>query len=132
MKLHHIGIAVADLKSSILRHKATFNISPITEIVTDAAQKVKVVLLSGDERRRAPIELIAPLSKDSPISKILEKENSLYHICFEVESIDHALKVARRQGAIIVSEPTESKLHEGKRIAFIYTRDKYLVEFVEK
>lgn len=132
MKLHHIGIVVDDLKSSILRHRSTFNIRPITEIVTDSVQKVRVVLLSGDEERGVPIELIAPLTEDSPVSRVLEKENHLYHVCFEVDNIDHALKVARTQGAIIVSKPAEATLYKGKRIAFIYTRDKYLVEFVEK
>jgi methylmalonyl-CoA/ethylmalonyl-CoA epimerase len=131
MKLHHIGIASDDLKSSILRHKATFNMHPISEIINDTVQRVKVVLLSSDDGGM-PIELIAPLTEDSPVAKALKKENRLYHICFEVDNIDLALGTARKQGAIIVSKPMKAKLHKNKRIAFIYTRDKYLVEFVEK
>jgi len=132
MRLHHIGIVTDDMKSGIQRHKALFNLHPVTRVVKDADQKVAVVLLSTPKEEDIAIELIAPLAKDSPVSNVLKKGTRLYHICFEVYDIENALDSARKQGAIVVSKPSKAKLFEGKRIAFIYTRDKYLIEFLEK
>jgi len=132
MKLHHVGIITSDIKSGIQHHKALFNFHPITEIVEDPVQKVAVVLLSDPEEEGIPIELIAPLTDDSPISNILKEKTRLYHLCFLVEDIEKAIKHARRHGSIIISRPAPAKLYNGKRIAFIYTPDKYVVEFLEK
>lgn len=132
MKLHHVGIVTSDIKSGIQHHKALFNFHPITEIVEDPVQKVAVVLLSGPEAESMPIELIAPLAEDSPVSNILKGRTRLYHLCFLVDNIEEALKNARKHGAIIVSTPAPAELYKGKRIAFIYTPDKYVVELLEK
>jgi len=132
MKLHHVGIVVDDIESGIQLHKALFGFDPITEVVDDPIQKVSVVLLSGPEADSVPIELIAPLSDDSPVSKILKGNTRLYHLCFLVENIEETLKNFRSHGAIIISGPVPAELYEGKRIAFVYTPDKYVVELLEK
>jgi len=132
MRLHHVGIVTDDLESAVQRHKDLFNLHPVTEIVRDPIQKVEVVLLSTPGNEGVTIELIAPLTRDSPVSSFLSKGTGLYHVCFEVDDIDKALANARKHGAIIVSKPTEARLYEGRRISFLYTRDKYLVEFVER
>ena len=103
----------------------------ITKIVKDPIQKVSVVLLSDPEEKILPIELISPLDEGSPISNILRKGIHLYHLCFSVENLDVELKKARKKGAIIVSGPVHSKLYNGKRIAFIYLPDGYVVELLE-
>ena len=132
MKLHHVGVVVEDIKAGIQRYKAMFDFVPVTEVVDDHVQKVSVVLLSSPEIGSIPIELIAPLSDDSPVSKILQENIRLYHLCFLVEDIEASLKKLRRNGAIIISEPVAADLFEGKRIAFVYTPDKYVLELLEK
>lgn len=132
MRLHHVGIVTDDMKSGIQHHKALFNLHPVTKVMNDLNQKVAVVLLSTAEQEGISIELVAPLTKASPVSNILKKGTRLYHICFEVDDIEKALNNARKQGAIVVSRTSQAKLYKGKRIAFVYTRDKYLVEFLEK
>jgi methylmalonyl-CoA/ethylmalonyl-CoA epimerase len=132
MKLHHVGIVVEDIESGIQRHKAMFGFDPITEVVDDSIQKVSVVLLSDPAAESVPIELIAPLADDSPVSKILKGKSRLYHLCFLVDNIEEALRNFRGQGAIVISGPVPAELYEGKRIAFVYTPDKYVVELLEK
>lgn len=132
MKLHHVGIVTSDIESGIQHHKNLFNFHPVTEIVRDPIQKVAVVLISGPEAGSVPIELITPLTDNSPISNILRRGTRLYHLCFLVDDIEEALRNARRHGAIIISRPSPAELYEGKRIAFIYTPDKYVVELLEK
>lgn len=132
MKLHHVGIVVDDIKSGIQRYKALFGFVPITEVADDLIQKVSVVLLSNPEADGVPIELIAPLTGDSPVSNILKGNVRLYHLCFLVENIDDALKNFRSNGSIIISGPVPAELFDGKKIAFVYTPDKYVVELLEK
>ena len=132
MKLHHVGIVVDDIEAGIQRYKALFGFVPVTEVVDDPVQKVSVVLLSSPESDGAPVELIAPLTDDSPVSNILKGNVRLYHLCFLVENIEEALKNFRSNGAIIISGPVAAELFEGKRIAFVYTPDNYVVELLEK
>jgi methylmalonyl-CoA/ethylmalonyl-CoA epimerase len=132
MKLHHVGIVVDDIESGIQRYKALFGFVPITEVADDPIQKVSVVLLSNPEADGVPIELIAPLTCDSPVSNILKGNVRLYHLCFLVENIEEALKNFRGNGAIVISGPVPAELFDGKKIAFVYTPDKYVVELLEK
>ena len=132
MKLHHVGIVVDDIESGIRRYRAMFGFVPVTEVVNDQVQKVSVVLLSGPEADSVPVELIAPLTNDSPVSKILKGNVRLYHLCFLVTDIEEELKKFRSNGAIIISGPVPADLFEGKRIAFVYTPDNYVVELLEK
>ena len=132
MKLHHIGIVVQDIENGIQRYKSMFGFTPITEVINDPIQKVSVVLLSDPELHSLPIELIAPLTDDSPVSKILKGKTRLYHICFLVENIEDSIKLLRSNGAIIISGPVPADLFKGKRIAFVYSPDNYIIEILEK
>lgn len=132
MKLHHVGIVVDDIESGIQRYRAMFGFVPVTKVVKDQVQKVSVVLLSDPEKVSVPIELIAPLTDDSPVSKILKGNMRLYHLCFLVEDLEEALKNFRSNEAIIISGPVPADLFDGKRIAFVYTPDKFVVELLEK
>lgn len=132
MKLHHVGIVVDDIESGIQRYKALFGFVPVSDVVDDPIQKVSVVLLSNPESDEAPIELIAPLTDDSPVSNILKGNLRLYHLCFLVDNIEEALQNFRNNGAIIISGPVPAELFEGKKIAFVYSPDKYVIELLEK
>jgi len=78
MRLHHIGIASNNIQEAIERHKALFGLRQVTSVVEDPVHKVSAVLLS--DPRGVFIELIAPLTDDSPVSNILKKGISLYHV----------------------------------------------------
>jgi len=129
MKLHHIGIASNNIQEAIKRHKTLFGLRQVTSIVEDPIHKVSAVLLS--DPRGVFVEIIAPLTDDSPISNILKRGISLYHVCYLVEDLDEALKKIRRK-AVIISKPAPAKLYGGRRIAFVYTPDNYVVEFLEE
>lgn len=132
MKLHHVGIIVNDIESGIERFRALFGFVPVSKVVDDLIQKVSVVLLSNPESDSTPIELIAPLTADSSVSNILKGKVRLYHLCFLVEDLEETLTNFRINGAIIISGPVPAELFKGKRIAFVYSPDNYVVELLEK
>jgi len=129
LKLHHIGIATANIEEAVKRHKEVYGLEQVTEIVDDPLHKVSVVLLSASGE--VFIELVSPLKEDSPVSNLLKKGITLYHICYLVKDLDETLKEVKGNTTII-SKPAPAKLYDGRRIAFVYTQDKYVVEFLEE
>ena len=131
MKLSHIGILVKDIDEGIKHHEALFGFKQLTEIVDDPTQRVRVVLMAYSEDDPVKIELIAPLTDDSPVTDLLRKHQSLYHLCFEVNDIEAAKDEARKNGAIVISQPVEAPLFEDRKICFLFTKDHYIIELVE-
>jgi len=129
LKLHHIGIATDNIEEAIKRHRDVFGLEQATEIVEDPLHKVSVVLLSAGGE--VFIELVAPLGEDSPVSNLLKRGIRLYHICYLVKDLDETLEEVK-ENSIIISKPAPAKLYGGRRIAFVYTPDKYVVEFLEE
>lgn len=101
MKIHHIGIATteigetADIWNDLLGLKVDH-----TEEV--AGQKVRVCMLPVGESR---LELLEPMSADSPISKFLDKRGGgIHHIALSVENIRSALDDLKQKGARLIDE----------------------------
>lgn len=131
MKLSHIGILVKDIEQGIKNHESLFGYKQLGPIVDDPTQKVRVVLMGTSDTDPVKIELISPLSDDSPVSDLLKKRQSLYHLCYEVPDIEEAKKKARENGAVIISQPVEAPLFDDRKICFLFTRDHYVIELVE-
>ncbi len=80
----------------------------------------------------AEIELIAPLTPDSPIASMLAKNGGgSYHLCFETTDIVAALAHATSLGCMVVAAPAPAVAFEGRRIAWLYTKSRQLFELVE-
>jgi methylmalonyl-CoA/ethylmalonyl-CoA epimerase len=131
MKLSHIGIIVEDIEQGIKNHEALFGYKQLGPIVDDSVQKVRLVLMGTSDADPVKIELISPLTDDSPVTNLLEKRQSLYHLCYEVPDIEEAKKKARENGAVIISKPVEAPLFDNRKICFLFTRDRYVIELVE-
>ncbi len=98
----------------------------------DPIQKVTVNFLAQADEEVAQIELIAPLTEDSPIKSMLAKgSGGAYHLCFETNDLDKALAHAKSNGCIIVSPPAPATAFGGSRIAWFYTQTRQLFELVE-
>ncbi|MHA3962266.1 MAG: VOC family protein, partial [Candidatus Thorarchaeota archaeon SMTZ1-45] len=94
-------------------------------------QKVRVVLMGASENDPVKIELISPLSEDSPVTELLKKRQALYHLCYSVPDIEDAKRKARKNGAIVIANPVEASLFDNRKICFLFTKDHYVVELVE-
>lgn len=131
MKIHHIGYAVADLAVAE-RDFALLGWSRCGDIVQDESRKVGIVFLHNGDY---VVELVAPLSGDSPIKKVLLKQkgsSSPYHICYEADSLDTAAAGLVAQGFVSVVDPADAPAIGGRRVQFLFSRAVGLVELVEK
>ncbi|WP_353073461.1 VOC family protein [Tunturiibacter gelidoferens] len=131
-KLRHVGVAVPKLGPTTDALEALFGYKVVSGPFDDPIQKVSVNFLAKSDNDVAEIELIAPLSEDSPITAMLAKGGgAAYHLCFETSDIEQAVAHAKNNGCIIVSPPVPAVAFNGRRIAWIYTRSRQLFELVE-
>ncbi|MGD2085693.1 MAG: VOC family protein [Candidatus Aminicenantes bacterium] len=131
MKLHHIGKVVKDLDEAVKYHRETFGLEPIGERVIDPIQKVEVVTLNTGYGEDLTLELICPISDDSPVNKFLKKGGGLHHLSFEVENIQQAIAEFRDKGALILGEVVPSAGHKAIPSVWLYTRSRELIELME-
>lgn len=132
--IHHTGIAVSSIEEKMPFYLNALGMKQLTPIIEDPIQKVKVVLVGYSESDQNPpfIELVEPAGSTTPIDRFLKQHISLYHYCIEVSHIDEALQQAKANKAIIVQKPVPAVLFNNRKIAWILTPDRYLIEFLEK
>lgn len=127
-RFHHIGYAVKDIDASAkLYLEAGWE---ITETVIDPIQNAKIAFLTKEGMPK--IEFVAPVDDKSPIVKTLEKSGiSTYHICYEVDDIEQAVKDLRKQKYIKLFNPVEAVGIDNKRICYLFNAQVGLIEIVE-
>ncbi len=117
-KINHIGIAVSSLEAHIpfYRDVLGLNLSGIEEV---ADQKVRVAMFEVGE---VHIELLEPLSDDSPIAKYIEKKGEgIHHIAYESSDIKSDLSgFTEKEIQLIDAEPRAGA--HGTQIAFLHPK----------
>jgi methylmalonyl-CoA/ethylmalonyl-CoA epimerase len=131
MRLHHIGKVVKDLSEARASYAALFGLTALGEPVIDPLQQVAVQFLAFGPGSSPVIELVSPISRESPVSKFLERGGGLHHFCFEVDNILKATEELRRKGALVLGNPVPGKGHGDRMTVWIYTTTKELIELVE-
>lgn len=127
--IHHVGVVVKKINdvSNILENNFKFDEKSIP--FDDIFQKVKVLFLTMGDLK---IELIEPLTNDSPIKQFLEKGGGMHHIAFETKNFDKDIKKLLDLGSKpLQKEPTIG--FEGRRIFFFYVPNSgfKIIELVE-
>jgi methylmalonyl-CoA/ethylmalonyl-CoA epimerase len=99
-KVHHIGIAVKDLKESVALFERVLGLKPAA--IEDApCQKVSEAIFSVGEG--IEIDLLEPTGPDSTVARFLESRGEgLHHICFEVDDVDEELKAMEGRGVELI------------------------------
>ena len=91
--IHHLGIAVRNIKEESSVYIDLMGFAKETEILHEPPQKVDVQFLKLNDFR---IELIQPVSADSPIISFLDKGGVLNHICYESSDIESTVKQLKK------------------------------------
>jgi len=131
LRLHHVGFVVASIEAAAPGFARSMGAEWDGQIIHDPLQKVRVIFLTtraGDPQ----IELIEPAGEDSPVLRFLqEKGGGLNHVCYEVDDLEKELAEFRSRGAIIAKRPKPAVAFGGRRIAWVVTAEKLLVELLE-
>ena len=100
-KIHHIGIAVHSLDESLKFYSETLGL-PVHTSATVEEQGVRAALLTIGQ---SEIELLEPLSPESPVGKFLERKGEgLHHICFQTPDVDAELEGLKAKGVELVDQ----------------------------
>ena len=102
------------------------------EIIHDPVQQVRVSFFYPVDSRNPVFELVEPAADASPVSNFLKKQGGLHHICYELDDLEAALENARREGWGVASLPAPAIAFQGRRIAWVCSRTRLLVELLER
>lgn len=129
VNVDHVGIAVRDLDAALATYQELFGVKPLRrEVVEDQGVDEAMIPLGGSH-----IQLLAPLSEDSPIGRFLAvRGEGLHHVAYAVPDLPAALRHLEDSGASLIDH--EPRIGGGgHRIAFIHpkTVGGTLIELVE-
>tara|TARA_B110000263_G_C15261933_1_gene489244 strand:+ start:372 stop:773 length:402 start_codon:yes stop_codon:yes gene_type:complete len=131
MKLHHIGIVVGNIQTSLGELTKYLKFEETTIPMFIESQKVNVCFLKTSD---VYLELIEPIGNDSPVKKISELGGGFHHLCFEVDDIFEETKKMQDNEARIIVKPTKG--FEDRLISFVLLNMKNtncnLIELAEK
>ncbi|MDP9112105.1 MAG: VOC family protein [Acidobacteriota bacterium] len=131
-RLHHVGFVVADIEAGMPAFCHSMSATWDGRIFEDPQQGVKVAFLAV-RPGEAQIELVQPAGEPSPVMHFLQdKGGGMHHLCYEVADLDRSLAAWKGRGAIIAKRPKPAVAFDGRRIAWILTAEKVLIEFLER
>ncbi len=130
--LHHLGYVVKSISTVADEFAASISARWDGEIIYDPIQRVRVAFFSPVDSGNPVYELVEPASEDSPVTDFLKKRGGLHHVCYQVNDLDAALEVARSTRWAIASSPAPAVAFEGRRIAWISSKTRLLMELLER
>jgi len=93
MRVDHIAIAVNNVEEALKNYQNILNVEKI-DIEEVPNEKVRVVMLKLEDSR---IELMEPMTDDSPISKFLkDKGEGIHHIAITADNIEDDIDRAKK------------------------------------
>lgn len=130
IRIDHIGVAVSDLEEALSVYRDGFGMGDV-HLEEVPEQGVRVAVFHVGESR---IELLSPLSPDTPVGKFLESRGpGVHHVALGVENLGSMLKELKSKGFRLIDE--QPKVGAGSAaIAFVHPRSTLgtLIELCER
>ena len=129
-RLDHVGIAVADLGAARALYEQVLGLEVTHEEVIEDQGVHELLLRSGD----AFVQLVAPLSPDTPVGRFLaNRGEGVHHIGYAVPDVAAAIADLRTQGVEVIA-PAPRIGSGGTTIAFLHPKSMQgvLVELVQE
>ena len=129
LNLDHVAVAVADLDEAIADYARQYGVAPLyREVVKEQGVEEAMIPVGGSF-----VQLLQPLSEETPVGKFLSKNGpGLHHIAYAVPSIEDALAHLKSEGVRLIDESPRIG-GRGARIAFVHPKELAgtLIELVE-
>lgn len=130
--LHHLGVVVASISAVAEEFAVSMSARWDGQIIHDPLQQVRVAFFSPADTRNPVFELVEPANEVSPVSNFLKKRVGLHHVCYEIDDLESGLQDARGVGFVIMSPPKPAVAFGGRRIAWVISKSRLLMEFLER
>ena len=138
-RLDHVGIACRDLDRAVAMYQATFGLEVASlevneeQGVREAMLRVGAAAVSVAGVRPGYVQLLEPLSPDTPVGRFLARRGEgLHHVGYGVADVREALATVAGTGIRLVdARPRHGSM--GASIAFLHPADLggVLTEFVQ-
>lgn len=120
-RIAHIGIAVRDLDAQVRFYRDALGLT-LERIEEVADQKVRVAVFRVGE---SAVELLTPLSPESPIAKFLEKRGEgLHHLAYGVSDLPGMLRSLAAKSVDLIDKTPRTGAG-GLQIAFLHPRSTF-------
>jgi methylmalonyl-CoA/ethylmalonyl-CoA epimerase len=129
---HHVGFVVASIDAAIQGVAKSVDAEWDGEITHDPLQYVRVAFLRPKHAADPLVELVEPAGEKSPVLAFLQRGGGLHHLCYEVDQLDRQLETSRAGGGLVVRPPLPAVAFGGRRIAWLYTKEKLLIEYLAR
>jgi methylmalonyl-CoA epimerase len=129
-EIDHVAIAVADLEAAISYYETTFGATVDHREVVESDGVEEALLKVADSY----IQLLTPVSDDSPVAKYLEKKGEgLHHIGYRVDDCAAALQSVKDNGGRVIDESPRPG-SRGTTVAFVHPKGAFgtLIELVQE
>ena len=133
LAVDHVGLAVPDLDAAIAFHTEVLGLVLLHREENADADVAEAMLGPAADGAGTQVQLLAPISPESPIARFLERSRSgLQHLAYRVADVDEAARVLRSRGLRLLYDAARTGTR-GSRINFVHPRDAggVLVELVE-
>ena len=130
-RIDHVGLAVPDLDEAIAFYARTFDVHVVHEEVNEEQGVREAMLDVGGSG--SCIQLLAPLSPESPIAKFLDRSGpGVQQVAYGVDDIDEVSADLRAKGVRLLYDEARRGT-AGSRVNFVHPKDAMgvLVELVE-
>jgi len=118
-KIEHIGIAVKDIEQSNKIFSKIFGIKNYKSEIVDSEGVITSFFRVGSHK----IELVAPINKQGPIQRYLDKNREgMHHIAFDVEDIYKEMKRISAHGIRLLNDKPKIGA-DNKLICFLHPKD---------
>jgi methylmalonyl-CoA epimerase len=115
-RIDHVAVAVEDLDAALALYSEHLGFELVHRERVEE-QGVDAVLLDVGENH---IELLSPLSPETPVGKFLAKKGSgLHHVAYQTADIDAELERLRGAGLRLIDEQPRVGIRNS-RIAFLH------------
>jgi len=118
-RIDHLGIAVHSLEDAIPYYEKALGLE-CGQVEDVPSQKVRTAFFQVGETR---LELLEPMSPDSPIAKFLEKNphGGVHHVAFATDDLEGQLAQAKDAGCQLIHEKPFAGAAD-KLVAFLHPK----------
>ncbi|MFI7697648.1 methylmalonyl-CoA epimerase [Nonomuraea sp. NPDC049480] len=124
MRIDHIGIACRNLEEKIAFFSETFELTVVArEVNEEQGVKEAMLHIADGEGGGSYIQLLEPLTEDSPVGKFLAKRGEgVHHVAFGVRDVTESMAKINEKGVRLLDErPRHGSM--GSQIAFLHPKD---------
>jgi len=129
LEFHHVGMVVPQIEPVADFYEKVLGYTRQGPVIEDPVQKVRIQFL---ELHGFTLELLEPLGEQSPVARFMKAGGGLNHICYACNDIEAELRRFKSKGLTIACVPTPAPAIESRKVAFVVSRNREVIELVEK